>query len=124
MNIRTNAQVILSALTMLSLSLVGCDRDRPPAAQPAQASQPQIIDRVRKEAAKILKKDAAQVDVSKPLAALGADELDTVEIVMAVEEAFNVEIPDDVIAGKSDEVSKTLTLQKLAELVSRQKQKK
>lgn len=122
MNNHTNTEVILTALAMLCISLVSCDR--PQAVQVAQASQPQIVDRVRKEAAKILKKDVAQVDVTKPFAALGADDLDVVEIVMAVEEAFNVEIPDDAIAGKSDDVSKTLTVQKLAEIVSRQKPKK
>ena len=55
------------------------------------------MDRVRLEVATILKKDSAQIDATKPLVAHGADELDIVEIVMAVEEAFKVEIPDSAI---------------------------
>ena len=83
--------------------------------QPAQ----QPIDRVCSEVATILKKDSSQIDVTKPLVSQGADELDIVEIVMAVEEAFKVEIPDSAIGDNTGEVSKTLTVQKLAEIVSR-----
>ena len=86
----------------------------------APAVQPQTVDRVRAEVAKVLKKDAALVDVTQPLTALGADELDVVEIVMAVEEAFKVEIPDSVIGEKPGDVSKSLTVLKLAEYVSKQ----
>ena len=59
-------------------------------------SQPvqQTVDRVRSEVATILNKDSAQIDVASPLVAQGADDLDIVEIVLALEEAFNVEIPD------------------------------
>lgn len=45
--------------------------------------------------------DNLGVDASEVTAAasftndLGADSLDTVELVMAIEEAFNIEIPDD-----------------------------
>jgi acyl carrier protein len=66
-------------------------------------------------------KDSAQIDVSKPLVAQGADELDIVEIVLAVEEAFGVEITDSVLEGHVGEASKTLTVQKLAEIVSKPK---
>lgn len=75
---------------------------------------------MRSEVAQILKKDASQIDVAKPLVALGADELDIVKIVMAVEEAFKVAIPDSAIGDKPGDVSKALTVQKLAEIVSKQ----
>ena len=78
------------------------------------------VDRVRSEVATILMKDSSQIDVTRPLVAQGADELDIVEIVMAVEEAFGVEIPDSAIGENVGEVSKTLTVQKLAEIVSKQ----
>ena len=74
--------------------------------------------------ATILKKDSAQLDVAKPLVAQGADELDIVEIVMAVEEAFKVEIPDAAIGENVGEISKALTIQKLAEIVSKQQKSK
>jgi acyl carrier protein len=79
---------------------------------------------VRSEVATILKKDPARIDIAKPLVAQGADELDIVEIVMAIEEAFEVEIPDSAIGESIGDVSKTLTVQKLAEIVSRQQKTK
>jgi acyl carrier protein len=86
----------------------------------AQPAQQQLIDRIRREVAQVLKKDPALIDVATPMAALGADELDVVEIVMAVEEAFKVEIPDSAIGEKAGDSTRTLTIQKLAEIVSRQ----
>ena len=81
------------------------------------------VEQVRSEVATILKKDSAQIDVAKPLVAQGADELDVVEVVIAVEESFKVEIPDSALGENGGEVSKTLTVQKLAEIVSKQKKK-
>jgi acyl carrier protein len=86
----------------------------------ATPSPSMIVDRVRAEVAAILKKKSSQIDVKEPLVAQGADELDIVEIVMAVEEAFNAEIPDSAIGEKVGEASKDLTVEKLAEIVSRQ----
>lgn len=71
-----------------------------------------------------MKKDATQIDISKPLVAQGADELDIVEIVMALEESFGVEIPDEAIGKNVNEVSKTLTVEKLAKIVAKQKKTK
>ena len=79
----------------------------------------QTLERVRSEVATILNKDSAQINLTMPLVEQGADELDVVEIVMALEEAFNVEIPDSAIGENAAEVSKTLTVQKLAEIVTR-----
>jgi acyl carrier protein len=84
----------------------------------------EVVERVRAEVATILKKDSKQIDVTKPLVAQGADELDIVEIVMAVEEVYKVEIPDSAIGKDIREVSKTLTVQKLAEIVVKQQNKK
>jgi acyl carrier protein len=110
MNTRIIAPPVLAALLVGFLTCAGCG------SRPAQTN----VERVRSEVAKILKKDPAQIEVTKPLLALGADDLDIVEIVMAVEEAFKVEIPDSAIAGKGGEVSKSLTVQTLAEIVARQ----
>ena len=43
---------------------------------------------------------------------------------MAVEEAFKVEIPDSAIGENANEASKTLTVAKLAEIVSGQQRTK
>ncbi|MCX8084867.1 MAG: acyl carrier protein [Calditerrivibrio sp.] len=56
-----------------------------------------VASRVKKIIAEQLNIDEAQV---KPEASfiddLGADSLDTVELIMALEEEFDIEIPDDV----------------------------
>jgi len=115
----TRVRTVFSLALMLCLFLIGCGDSKQN--QPAQQQGVSVIDKVRSEVALILGKKADEIDISKPLVALGADELDIVEIVMAVEEAFKVEIPDSVIGEKIGEVSKTLTVEKLAEVVSQQK---
>jgi acyl carrier protein len=55
-----------------------------------------IADRVRKIVVEHLNVDAEKVvDKASFIDDLGADSLDQVELVMAFEEEFNVEIPDD-----------------------------
>ena len=55
-----------------------------------------IADRVKKIVVEHLSVDAAKVtETSSFIDDLGADSLDTVELVMAFEEEFNIEIPDD-----------------------------
>ena len=69
---RLDVSAILILLALSFLFCAGCG------SQPAK----QTVDRVRSEVATILKKDAAQIDVTTPLVTQGADELDIVEIVM------------------------------------------
>ena len=55
-----------------------------------------ISDRVRKIVIEHLNADAEKVkDGASFIEDLGADSLDTVELVMAFEEEFGIEIPDD-----------------------------
>jgi acyl carrier protein len=55
-----------------------------------------IADRVRKIVVEHLSVDESKVvEGASFIDDLGADSLDTVELVMAFEEAFNIEIPDD-----------------------------
>ena len=67
-----------------------------------------IFDKVKKIVVEQLDVEA---DAVKPEASfandLGADSLDTVELVMALEEAFDIEIPDEV-AEKIDTVEKAV----------------
>lgn len=112
-----NARIISSAalaVLVSSVLLYGC----------GSRHGRQTVERVRSEVATILKKDSAQIDITKPLVAQGADEVDIVEIVMAVEEAFKVEIPGGAIGENVGEVSKTLTVQKLADIVTGQQRTK
>ena len=56
-----------------------------------------IADRVKKIVIEHLGVDADKVTLEASfIDDLGADSLDTVELVMAFEEEFNIEIPDDV----------------------------
>nr|YP_009313531.1 Acyl carrier protein [Galaxaura rugosa]SCW21785.1 Acyl carrier protein [Galaxaura rugosa] len=55
-----------------------------------------IFDRVQKIVAQQLGVDRNQVTVEASFSDdLGADSLDTVELVMAIEEEFSIEIPDE-----------------------------
>lgn len=59
-------------------------------------SQQDTFERVQKIVAEQLGVDAAEVIPQANFANdLGADSLDTVELVMALEEEFEIEIPDD-----------------------------
>ena len=56
-----------------------------------------VIDRVKKIVVERLEVDAEKVNEKASfIDDLGADSLDTVELVMAFEEEFGIEIPDDV----------------------------
>ena len=67
-----------------------------------------IFDKVKKIVVEQLDVEAADVKPEASFANdLGADSLDTVELVMALEEAFDIEIPDEV-AEKIDTVEKAV----------------
>src|SRR5262249_32765672 len=113
----SRALAVSSLALALPIALVGFG--------PSPKAGPKLIEQIRQEVAKILKKDTGQIDVRKPLGAQGADELDIIEILMRVEEAFNVEIPDGAGGVEPDEFA-ALTVQKLADVVAGllQKQKR
>ncbi|MBD3882662.1 acyl carrier protein [Phormidium tenue FACHB-886] len=63
-------------------------------------SQDEIFQKVKKIVAEQLSVDPEQVTPEASFANdLGADSLDTVELVMALEEEFDVEIPDEAAEG-------------------------
>ncbi|MCA1566266.1 MAG: acyl carrier protein [Acidobacteria bacterium] len=71
--------------------------------------------------AEILSLKPGEVDVDVPLTKQKnpADELDVVEIVMGVEEAFNIEIKDEELGGTLDDATKELTIRRLVDIVSK-----
>jgi acyl carrier protein len=63
-------------------------------------SQEEIFQRVKKIVAEQLSVDPSEVVPGASFANdLGADSLDTVELVMALEEEFDIEIPDEAAEG-------------------------
>ena len=62
----------------------------------AETSETSVADRVKKIIVEQLGVDASEVNPQAHFVNdLGADSLDTVELVMALEEEFDMEIPDD-----------------------------
>ncbi len=65
-----------------------------------EMSQEAILEKVRSIVAEQLSVDSGEVkQTSNFQNDLGADSLDTVELVMALEEAFDIEIPDEAAEG-------------------------
>jgi acyl carrier protein len=63
-------------------------------------SQEAILEKVRSIVSEQLSVDAGEVKADSNFQNdLGADSLDTVELVMALEEAFDIEIPDEAAEG-------------------------
>jgi len=65
-----------------------------------EMSQDAILEKVRSIVAEQLSVDGGEVKPESNFQNdLGADSLDTVELVMALEEAFDIEIPDEAAEG-------------------------
>ena len=75
--------------------------------------------RVTKIVAEILSLKPEEVDVNIPLTMQknAADELDVVEIVLSVEEAYNIEIRDEELGGTLEDVTRELTVRRLVDIV-------
>ena len=88
--------------------------------QPIPADRQQLENKIRDLVAEVLQVTPDEVDVSAPLSRqkVAADELDTVEIVMEIEEAFGIEIRDEEISGPDGELLKDLSVKKLADIVA------
>lgn len=130
--------VILSSLICLTVLInFGCGKkpssvastNRPMAnlqTQTDKLDNQQITNRIREIIALQLSLDSTAVDVNAPLTKqkVAADELDIVEIIMSIEEAFGIEIKDEEVSGTNGELSETVSVKKLAEIVSRKKTRK
>ena len=91
----------------------------------AHAAPEKIVARVRAELATQLGKEAASLPVDKPVESLGADELDLLEWVLAVEDAYSVKIPNDkVVDPKSQKPRRNLSISDVADLAQEEISKK
>jgi len=95
---------------------MGCDR-KPPGGNPP--SVPSTLPAIQKIVAEQLGRKPDDIRPDATLAALGADDLDLVEIVMATEEALNISINDDALTraagvASADKVVGKLTVQAFA----------
>ena len=87
--------------------------DRDTVSKQEECKMSDIAERVKKIVVKHLGVDPAKVtDSSSFIDDLNADSLDTVELVMAFEEEFSVEIPDDA-------AEKILTVQDAIDYISK-----
>jgi acyl carrier protein len=108
-------QPLIKTLSILSLLVAllqaGCGN-----ATLHQPEYQRIVERISGIVGQQLDLDVSEVDVDVPLKQKkAADELDVVEIIINVEEAFNIEITDDEV------VSRDLSVKKLADIVSKKK---
>ncbi len=101
------ALAVAAVLTLLAGAAPGAD---------APLTAGEAVTRVRATVAEILGRKSPDIDVAAALSAQGADELDIVEIIMALEEAFDVQIPDESVDGAGHNWQ-TLNVQRLAQIV-------
>jgi len=94
-----------------------------PAAQSVSSDYQRIVEGISSIVGKQLDLNASEIEVDVPLTKQKkpADELDVVEIVMSVEEAFKIEIKDEEVGEHLDDVSRTLSIRKLADIVAKKK---
>jgi acyl carrier protein len=83
--------------------------------------QREVADIVRRRAAELIQTNASGIHANKPLAAHGADEIDIVQLITAMEEEFQIEIPDLAMGTNAEDISATLTVEKLARIVIEQR---
>ena len=109
--------------------LSGCSDDSVQTTQPGNSSAAQddrTVSQVCSITAELLGVNPSKVIPSTSLGDLGADELDIVELVMELEELFDIAIPDDAITdvtGRDQWQSGAhkLTMTKLAQIVDDRK---
>jgi len=84
-----------------------------------------LLEQVRKIAADILRVKPRDIAVDVPLSKqkFRVDDLDMVEIVMALEEAYKMEIRDNELGRDNKEIMSTMSVRKLAEIVARKQSK-
>jgi acyl carrier protein len=80
--------------------------------------QIEVAERIKAELGRILNRAPAEFDTRKPLVAQGANDLQIVELVLAVERAFQVKVPDSRIGSRTGEGASALTIDQLANAIA------
>jgi acyl carrier protein len=118
-------------LTIMAVACISCNPGASPtiksrstsAGQDSNKLSQEVLARVTQIVAESLRLKPEEVNVDAPLSKQKnpADELDVVEIVMMVEEAYQVEVKDEEVGGTLDHVATNLTVRKLTDIVVKQK---
>ena len=125
------AMTLIAAASLLS----GCGTFSQTSNSKAQGDKPtrsassdyeQILSGIRNIVAKQLNLDASAIDVNVPLSKqkVAADELDVIEIIMSVEETFDIEIKDEEVSNPEGHLKDDLSVRKLVDLVVQKQGKK
>jgi acyl carrier protein len=119
----TSPCIILATALLLAATQFNCAKK--PAAAPAPAT-PQVnpeetLAKVRSIVANKLEVDPKVIDVDAPLSkqTSPADELDAVEIILDIEDAFKIEIKEDEVGGSAPGLPDRLSVRKLTDIVIR-----
>jgi acyl carrier protein len=97
--------------------------------EPGKQGEPvtatEVLQEVRRQVALQLGIEAKRVAPGRPLREYGADELDIVELVMALEEEFDIEIPDAAVNRDGPRGwEEIITAQRFADVVMQQLREK
>jgi acyl carrier protein len=126
MNYGTTARILWIVFFGVAFGTVGCG-DRKPTTPVAHGESSSTADEVCAVTAKLFRVDRSKVRGETTLADLGADELDFVELVMELEEHFNISIPDETakqMAGTDNwqQGMKNVTMSKVASVIDERRQ--
>jgi len=80
--------------------------------------QVEVADRIKAELGRILNREPEDLDTHRPMMAQGANDLQIVELVLAVERSFQVKVPDSRIGSRTGEGASALTIEQLADAVA------
>lgn len=109
----------------LATAFISCSQSNStPQTEPVPAGGDTVV-QVCKIAAELMGVKRQAVNPSTSLADLGADELDTVELVMELEDHFNVTIPDEALSSMTGDNNwqvgfENITMNKFAEIIDKQ----
>jgi acyl carrier protein len=80
--------------------------------------QLEVADRIKREVGRMMNRRPQEFDAHKPLLAQGLDDLQLVELVLSMERAFQVKVPDARISNKTGDGSSMLTIEQLANVIT------